>query len=66
MATQLKMTPNKTYATEANAVKAVQDKFPGDTLRYVMLTADDGRFYPLFLGERAIQAGVHFHFCVAN
>jgi hypothetical protein len=69
MARLVTLTPNKTYATKANAVKAVEKKFPDandDGLTYIMFTADDGRFYPVFLGERSLQAGVQFHFHVAG
>lgn len=58
---------NKTYATEANAVKAVEKKFPAasnDGLRYFIQRTADGRFFPIFIGQAAVQAGVHFHFNV--
>ena len=67
MARKITITPNKTYATEANAVKAVEKVFPDDAndgLRYIMMRGDDGRFFPLFVGERSMQHGAHFHFCV--
>ncbi len=69
MATEINLTPNKTYATAENARKAITKlpRFAEDTnLRYLMMQTPEGRFYPVFLGERAIQAGVHFHFCVAG
>jgi hypothetical protein len=68
----LNMTPTKTYATRDNAVKAVEKAFGprmtqgGERLDFVIVANPEGRFFPLFLGERAIQGGVHFHFCVAN
>lgn len=69
MAIQFDLTPTKTYATKANAIKAVEDKnFPdyvnGRPLRYFVTTDDTGRHFPIFMGEVAIQAGVHFHFSV--
>jgi hypothetical protein len=56
---------NKTYATEENAVKAAEAKF-GDCpdLTYIIMKAENGRFVPVFIGERSLQAGVHFHFHV--
>ena len=66
MATLLALTPDKTYANAANAIKAVNDKQFDDKLRYVIATNAEGRFFPIFLGEKAIQAGVHFHFCVGG
>jgi hypothetical protein len=69
----LNMTPVKTYATRDNAIKAVDKTFGPrvtqtgfEKLDFVIVANAEGRFFPLFLGERAIQAGVHFHFCVAN
>lgn len=69
----LNLTPSKTYATRDNAIKAV-DKVFGERVTqqgfekidFVIVANAEGRFFPLFLGERAIQAGMHFHFCVAN
>lgn len=69
MAKQFTPTPNKTYATAANAVKAVEKLFPSageDNLNYLVLTDADGRFYPLFIGNRAVEKMVHFHFNVMN
>lgn len=66
MARFMELTPNKTYATQANAIKAVE-KFPGannDGLTYFLQRTEDGRFFPVFVGERAIQHMVHFHFNV--
>jgi hypothetical protein len=70
MARHTPLTPNKTYATEANAIKAVEKLFPNkpnangkyDGLNYFLQRTEDGRFFPVFIGERAMQAMVHFHF----
>jgi len=67
----IQIIPSKTYATPDNAIKAVEKKFPSTTpeysqLRYIMQTHTDGRFYPLFIGNQSIQAGVHFHFNCVN
>lgn len=69
MAKLINLEPNKTYATRENAVKAVEKKFGGEQyahLTYIIHTHTDGRFFPVFLGERAVQAMVHFHFNVAG
>jgi hypothetical protein len=63
--------PNKTYKTRENAeaaVKRAMVKFMhvNKTLRYMMLTDKDGRFFPVFIGQDAITAGVHFHFNVVG
>ena len=67
MTKQVEITPSRTYATEVNAIRAVEKTF-GNTegLRWVMMRNEEGRFYPLFIGNSALQAGVHFHFCVVN
>ena len=69
MAKLITLTPNRTYATEANAIKAVEKRFPesdNDGLRYILQRTPDGRFYPVFVGTSAVHAGVHFHFHVVN
>lgn len=69
MAKLLTLTATKTYATEANAIKAVEKRFPesdNDGLRYIIMPTPDGRFYPVFVGNSAVHAGVHFHFHVVN
>jgi hypothetical protein len=54
----------KSYSTIKNLKKAVE-KF--EECRYVVSVTEEGRFYPIFIGEEALQAGVHFHnFPVTN
>ena len=69
MAKLVKLEANKTYATEANAIKAVEKLFGGEddrNLRYFVQRTDDARFFPVFIGAEAVYRGVHFHFsCVA-
>ncbi|MBY0262949.1 MAG: hypothetical protein K2Q20_11430 [Phycisphaerales bacterium] len=64
----------KTYATEANAEKAVAAAGASD-LRYFIHRNEAGRFFPVFLmGQTdsngkpttAMQMGVHFHFTVVG
>jgi hypothetical protein len=62
------LTPVRTYKTRENAIKAVTN-FYGERKfdrrqSYFIATHSDGRFFPVFVGERAIQAGVHFKFNV--
>lgn len=71
MIKHIELTPTKTYATRENAIKAVEKKFGprmtadnGENLFYFVHTHTDGRFFPVFVGERAVQAMVHFHFNV--
>lgn len=55
----------KTYATESNAIKAVESKGFDDSLRFFIMRTPEGRFFPVFMdGEKACQHGVHFHFHV--
>ena len=54
----------KTYANIKNLKKAVE-KF--EEYRYVVSLTEEGRVYPIFIGAKAAQAGIHFHgFPVAN
>lgn len=62
MAKLIKLTPSKTYATIKNLEKAVS-KF-NDNYRYLILTNEDGRFYPVFIGFDCFDV-VHSGFCVA-
>jgi hypothetical protein len=58
----------KTYASKANAIKAVEKTFGLEShseLRYMVIPVGD-RFGILFVGNSAIHAGVHFHFNVVN
>jgi tRNA(Ile2) C34 agmatinyltransferase TiaS len=70
MATLINLTPNKTYKTRENAIKAVEKFMEGKTHKvyeaqtYFIHTHEDGRFFPVFVGERAVQAMLHFHFNV--
>ena len=63
---------DRTYATYDNAVKAVEKKFGPNhehfgsaDLHYIIAATAEGRFYPVFIGESALRAGVHFYFPIA-
>lgn len=74
MAKLINFEPSKTYATRDNAIKAVAKVTgvhtgPGrdvDGLEFFVMQTPEGRWFPVFLGERALQAGMHFHFSVAG
>lgn len=68
MARLITLEAHRTYATSINAIKAVEKKFGAeiDGLDYIIQTTPEGRFFPVFIGERAIQRGVHFDFNVVN
>ena len=65
MTKKFTLTPSKTYKTEENATKAVQDLFdntPQLYIRFIVVENKEGRFYPICIGTDAVQAGTHFHF----
>lgn len=64
MARILKIEAPKTYASEQNAIKAVEKCNMSDELRYIIMKNDDDRFFPVFIGMKAIEYGVHFRFNV--
>lgn len=56
----------KTYASYANALKAAE-KIVGDRdVRVLIATNEAGRFFPVALGQSALDAGLHFHMAVTN
>jgi hypothetical protein len=68
----IKFDASKTYATRANAIKAVEkvcgpnhEHFGSADIRYLVVQGDDGRWFPVFIGESALRHGAHFQFCVA-
>lgn len=67
MARLVKMESSKYYATERNAIKAVQKLFPDSvdeyqSVRFMVLRNAEGRFIPIFMGQNAVKAGAHLHF----
>lgn len=69
MLRELQLVPNKTYATHANAVAAVNKVYGAYAereLRFFITCNAQGRYFPVFLGEAAVQAHVHFHFNVVG
>ena len=59
---------SKTYATRENAIKAVEKAYAGhqggDVLLYFINQGEDGRFFPVFIGQTALNNMVHFRFNV--
>ena len=71
MAKLVTLEATKTYAIAKNAAKAFEDKFGDCDLRYVIMRTEPigehnpGRYFPVCLDvNKAMQAGVHFHFHV--
>lgn len=65
MTGEFQINPTKTYATKENARKAVIKKGFDEHRHFIMKTEDD-RWLPVFVGERAVQAGIHFHFHIVG
>lgn len=65
MTREFKIEAPKTYKTIENARKAVATKGFED-LRHFMMTNAEGRFFPVFVGQDAVQRGAHFHFNVVG
>lgn len=55
----------KSYATKKNAQKAVE-KTGDQKFRHFYMTTEEGRFFPVFVGQVAIDAGVHFRWHVVG
>lgn len=62
---KFEITAPRTYATEANADKAMA-KHGFEELRHFIMRTAEGRFFPVFVGQEAVQHGVHFHFNVVG
>lgn len=61
--------PVRTYASKQNAIAAVNKAFAGNiadktNYRYFIHQTDDGRFFPVFIGQECLAAGIHFKFNV--
>jgi hypothetical protein len=62
---EFQITAHKTYANKENARKAVS-KLGAESLRHFYMQNDEGRWFPVFVGQEALQWGVHFHFNVVG
>lgn len=62
---EFEITPVKTYATKENARKAVEKKGHEEYRHFYMVT-EEGRWFPVFVGQDAMQNGVHFHWNVVG
>lgn len=67
MARLITLECHKSYKTRGNAVKAVDKIITNPqlaNLRYFIYTTEEGRFFPVFIGQEALSYGMHFHFNV--
>ena len=62
---EFEITAVKTYASKENARKAVT-KVGAEHLRHFIMQNDAGRWFPVFVGQEAVQEGIHFHFNVVG
>jgi len=65
MSRQFNIAMPKTYATPANAQKAVE-KTVFRNYDYVIAVDATGRYFPLFVGQSALQSGVHLKFAIIS
>lgn len=64
MATEYIPIPRKTYANETNMKRAIERVGVPDECKYVTIRTRNGRCFPLFIGMRCIEHGVHFFYNV--
>lgn len=69
MSRHLTLEPVRTYASEINAIKAALKVYPdsipaNEGLRFITMQTPEGRWYPVFIGQKAVERMVHFHFNV--
>ena len=65
MHNRINLKPSRTYKTFEGADKAAQAIVTnGEPLRYLIVFGNDGRYFPVFVGESAVSACVHFTHCV--
>lgn len=62
MARNVQLESNKTYANEANAIKAVQDKYGDTDIRFTIVYNKEGRCYPILFGQEALDHQTWFSF----
>ena len=65
--------PTKTYASAANALKAIQKyaesiNYPGRAFNVLMQTTPEGRFFPVIINVDTgfFHLAIHSGFCVVN
>ena len=50
----------KGYATYKRAFEKLAKEVPNDFIQCFVAASPEGRFIPVAVGERAVQAGLHF------
>lgn len=57
--------PLRTYQTREKAERAITKRFPDGGFNYsIFVNEEDGTYFPVAFGEKALQAMVHFQFNV--
>lgn len=65
----IELNPTRTYATREGAIKAVNSRLAPEVvaeLTWFIAIHSDGRFFPVFCGERAVQRFVFRHFNIVG
>ena len=60
------ITARKTYAVKQNAQRAVLKAGVEDVRHFYMTDPETGRWFPVFVGQEAVQRGIHFLFNVVG
>lgn len=63
---EFQITPTKTYKTAENARAAVAKAGDEGLRHFIMQDASTGRFFPVFVGQEAMQHGAHFRWNVVG
>ena len=66
MANLLTPVPSKTYKTKQNAIKAVEKLYQKQDFSFLVMQSDDGRFYPVCIGNSAVEARTFQDFYTCN
>ena len=59
-------TAPKTYKTWENARKAAEKIIGDSDHRVIIASTPEGRFFPVAIGQKAIENGLHFDMCVTG
>ena len=63
----IEITPVKTYANEKNMLRAIRKTWPDEIrdemlVRYFTAWTENGRCFPIFVGMKALEHGIHWKF----
>ena len=58
--------PPKSYKTYENAVKKAKDEIGEAPIMFLIAITPEGRFFPVAIGQKSMEYGLHFRMCVAG